>query len=408
MKKLLFYVILCLSLVAGVAQAQIGPGGAVTINLGTGPVSSSNPFPVDCITGCSGGGGGGGAVTAAAGSYAEGYSVDLGTIADTAWSGTGNGTLIAIEKSIHNLLAASLPLPTGAATSALQTSGNTSLSTIASNTTSILAATNPGQTTAAITAPGVQIQCQLQTTEPTAVSGAVNNCQVDSRDNIRVALYAAGSANGYGGIYANGVANINVIGSAGVFNTVPNEVATGTGVNEQTDQYGSTFNDAEGLKPSDSSFVSFVPASGILWSMCGSATKTIRIRSLIVSGIVTTTIGTLNLSVLKTSTAPSGGTATALTFVANSTVGATSNTATGNAYTAAPTGGTSLGAVGGGLLGFQLAGAQIQGLQLLQQGSPIGTQTIVLSGVAQCIEISTASTTLPLAIMDVSEVHTEE
>ncbi len=63
-------------------------------------------------------------------SEADGASVALGARADAAWSGTGSGSLIAVAKSIRAQLAASLPLPTGAATSALQVTANTSLAAI--------------------------------------------------------------------------------------------------------------------------------------------------------------------------------------------------------------------------------------------------------------------------------------
>ncbi len=51
-----------------------------------------------------GGGGGGGAITAAAGSYSPGFSTDIGTLTDAAWSGTGNAGLIAVDKRIAFLM----------------------------------------------------------------------------------------------------------------------------------------------------------------------------------------------------------------------------------------------------------------------------------------------------------------
>lgn len=60
-----------------------------------------------------------------------------GTPQTTALSIQGNASAVAVPVSI-----ASLPLPTGAATSALQTTGNTSLSTIATNTTGASTAAN--------------------------------------------------------------------------------------------------------------------------------------------------------------------------------------------------------------------------------------------------------------------------
>lgn len=98
--------------VQGAGAAGTPAGGVVTVQ----GQSGTTPLRVDCVTGCSGGGGGGGAITAA-----DGAIVNLGALADAAWSGTGNGTLTAILKSIRSQLAAALPLPTGASTAANQT-----------------------------------------------------------------------------------------------------------------------------------------------------------------------------------------------------------------------------------------------------------------------------------------------
>jgi len=77
-----------------------------------------------------------------------------GTSADTAWTGTGSSTVIAALKAIYNALVAALPagtnvigsilnisgtisLPTGASTSANQTTTNSTLATISTNTGNI-------------------------------------------------------------------------------------------------------------------------------------------------------------------------------------------------------------------------------------------------------------------------------
>lgn len=91
-------------------------------------VSSSDGLPT---TG--GGGGGGGAVTVAGGA-----DVTEGTIGDTHTTGTVVGFLKDVWTALTTgpvpVSAASLPLPTGASTSANQTTANSSLSTIATNT----------------------------------------------------------------------------------------------------------------------------------------------------------------------------------------------------------------------------------------------------------------------------------
>ena len=57
--------------------------------------------------GASGGGtGGGGPVTAASGSFVDGFNPNLGTISDTAYTGTGNASLTAIGKGMYSNLTA--------------------------------------------------------------------------------------------------------------------------------------------------------------------------------------------------------------------------------------------------------------------------------------------------------------
>lgn len=79
------------------------------------------------------------------------------------------------------------------------------------------------------------------------------------------------------------------------------------------------------------------------FTIYGSATKTIRIQSIIISGLTLTAIAYLNIGLRKYSTAVSGGTSTALTQVpldANSAAGTATNL---NVYTAIPTAGTTVG-----------------------------------------------------------------
>jgi hypothetical protein len=90
----------------------------------------------------------------------------VGTQTDSTWAGSGSGTAIAIDKytatkieAVRALLAASLALPTGAATSANQATQITSLASIVTNTTGL--ATSANQTT---------IDTDLKATQPRSVS----------------------------------------------------------------------------------------------------------------------------------------------------------------------------------------------------------------------------------------------
>ena len=110
-----------------------------------------------------GGGGGGGAVT-----VADGADVTQGSIGDSPWSGTGNGTLDAIMKAIYN---AAISLPTGAATATLQTTGNTALTTI--NTTLGTPMQASGGTVTVTQATAANLKGQMSVVSGGIASGAV-------------------------------------------------------------------------------------------------------------------------------------------------------------------------------------------------------------------------------------------
>lgn len=80
MKRIVLAGVLCLFAASASAQTR------VIIQNGTTPVATGNPFPVTCISGCSGGSGG--AVT-----IADGADVTQGAIADAASTAGGTGTV---------------------------------------------------------------------------------------------------------------------------------------------------------------------------------------------------------------------------------------------------------------------------------------------------------------------------
>lgn len=78
----------------------------------------------------------------------------------------------------------------------------------------------------------------------------------------------------------------------------------------------------------------------------GSASKTIRIQRVVVSGPTTTTLAIQGFELIKYSTAPSGGTATTLTQVPLDSTSSAGTSSLCQVYTAAPTAGTALGTIG--------------------------------------------------------------
>jgi hypothetical protein len=89
--------------------------------------------------------------------------------------------------------------------------------------------------------------------------------------------------------------------------------------------------------------VAAVTATVPFLTIYGSATKTIRVQSIIISGLTLTAVAYLNIGLRKFSTAVSGGTSTALTKVALDSTNAASSATNVNAYTVAPTAGTTIG-----------------------------------------------------------------
>lgn len=138
-------------------------------------------------SGPSSGGGGGGAAT-----IADGADTAEGTTTDPAYT-TGAGTVVALLKGLYAKLAgslsvtgtfwqatqpvsaASLPLPTGSSTSALQTTGNTSLASIATNT-------------AAPTAQGVTASGSSLTENPLANGGKAQSSETAVTNGQKVSL----------------------------------------------------------------------------------------------------------------------------------------------------------------------------------------------------------------------------
>jgi hypothetical protein len=385
------------------------------------PVTDTVGLPVVCLSGCSGGGGGGGgAVTGAVGAFVDGWDVTLGTMGDSAYAGSGSASGIAALKGIYTQTAAVLALMPSkngdnGALSHITNFPATQPVSLASLPNVTIGAPLPastnnigsvgvaqGSTTAGQYGP--LMQCAVLSGTASDTTAQTDPLECTSQGNLHVTAYSAGNI--MSGPVANGVGAGGAV-AALTYITAPTEVTTTNAQAQQGDPYGGTFVNNEGLLPTDGSFASFTPTTGVLWSECGSASKTIHIKSLMVSGYAGTA-GSYVLSVMKTSTAPSGGTATALVFVAATTVGATSNTATGNLYTAPPTGGTSIGAEGGGIVPFPVVGGVSPAVQLLPTGPGLGTQSIALAGVAQCVEISTSTTALTTPTMTVAEVHTEQ
>jgi hypothetical protein len=122
------------------------------------------------------------------------------------------------------------------------------------------------------------------------------------------------------------------------------------------------------------------------FTIYGSATKTIKIQSIIISGLTLTAVAYLNIGLRKYSTAVSGGTSSALTAVPLDSSSAASSATNINVYTAIPTAGTTVGDISSRRVLGQATTAAAAGITQMVDFdfTPTGDGTaIVLRGTAQ-------------------------
>lgn len=152
-------------------------------------------------------------------------------------------------------------------------------------------------------------------------------------------------------------------------------------------------------------FVSAASATDV-FTITGSATKTIRITHMEVDGSTTSGSGvSLNLQLIKRSAADTGG-----TFVTDTNVPHDSNSAAATAVVGHYTANPSLGATVGPVRSERKAFAAI-GTDTISSDWDFGTrpsQSVVLRGVAQVLAVNFGATTITGPVIDISIEWTEE
>ncbi len=159
-------------------------------------------------------------------------------------------------------------------------------------------------------------------------------------------------------------------------NTVP-QVGVITSFNTQKQTYSAA-----------SSFSAAASATDIA-TICGSATKTIRVQSITVTGQTTGSAVVSIVDIVKRSTRNTGGTATQLTAVPLDSNNATA-TALVDIYTGNPTVGTLVGTTSVQALLFGLTSTAVSVVPaLFNYNAPnLLSQPMVLRGAAQCASVS--------------------
>jgi hypothetical protein len=146
----------------------------------------------------------------------------------------------------------------------------------------------------------------------------------------------------------------------------------------------------------------FVPATTPtdIYLISGSASKTVRIRKVRISG--TTTSGSAikcTINLIKRSTANTGGTAVISTNVPHDSTNAAA-TAVAKHYTANPTVGTAVGTVRSVTTSFQAAGISVGTIDFNFDND--GSQPIVLRGITENLAVNLNSTTITGGVISVT------
>lgn len=196
-----------------------------------------------------------------------------------------------------------------------------------------------------------------------------------------------------------------------VYNATPPTFTAGQRSDVQSNVRGSIYVDREGRKTTYSAFAQFSPAASAteVFTIYGSATKTVRIRRFTVSATNTGNTNA-NIIVLKRSAVNTGGTSSAATAVPLDSTNAAA-TATVLSYTANPTTGTLVGNITSRL--FFLAS-----LSSLNASTPVvfefgenGGQSIVLRGTSEGAALNMAGVNigvLSATVLYLSVEWTEE
>lgn len=144
----------------------------------------------------------------------------------------------------------------------------------------------------------------------------------------------------------------------------------------------------------------------------GSATKTIIVQRITLSGPTLTAVAYNSYVIEKWSTAPSGGTATALTAVPHDSNSAASTAAIVQVYTVAPTEGTLVGTVGCKRVLMQATTAAAAGIPDVVEfdfrGMAGETTGVVLRGTAQNLSVAFGAAPASAVTLGVEIEWTEE
>ena len=353
------------------------------------------------------------------------------------------------------ITAASLPLPTGAATETTLAALNTKTPGVGqatmANSRPVVIASNQGPLTTATTdTVATGTIAALNATLAVAINGAAGmrtqitgtwvgtlafEGTVDGTNWVAINAVAAGlsvpaqtaTANGVYAPTPAGFAQIRLNATAWTSGTatITHRVSTGTG-GTYLNQSLPSFSAIQAFKvdqttPGTTNLVSLAapPATysaaivGLtvaatatdIFTLTGSATKTVRVSRILVNG-VQTTAAQVNVLLIRRSTADTLGTSTAPTAATYDTTNAAA-TATALAYTANPTLGTTVGTASARRVFIPGAAtaSDAQGLEIVS--GDVGQQLMTLRGIAQVLAVNLGGVTVVGGSLNVTIEWTE-
>lgn len=181
----------------------------------------------------------------------------------------------------------------------------------------------------------------------------------------------------------------------------------------RTSQYDSRGN-YTGMKASysASTAIKTATAAGTAPFACiyGSATKTIRVQRIIITGTCATAAVYGDIIITKTSAVISGGTSTALTKVPKDSTSSASTATNVNYYTVLPTAGTAVGVIASQMVYLPVTGTAAPDVKpvIFDWTAQGMNEAPVLRGVAQGLELSFATTTTNAPTLCITFEYTEE
>ena len=235
--------------------------------------------------------------------------------------------------------------------------------------------------------------------------GTTNLVSIGTSGTVAINAAIPTGANVIGALTANQSINNNQIGGVAV--------AVGTGISSTGTQRVTLATDIA-LPPAAAASATYsASVVGLataltatdIFTITGSATKTIRVSRIVVNG-VQTTAAQVNVLVIKRSTANSAGTSTASTAVPYDSANAAA-TATVLSYTANPTLGTAVGTVSArrAFIPGAATASDAQGLEIIS--GDVGQQMMTLRGIAQVIAVNLNATTVAGSAFNITVEWTE-